>query len=65
MHAKQVSWAALPWYCPAVHAAHATVGCALYFPVTHAVQVLAPLDASVSVTKPARHTWHGDVDTEV
>ena len=64
-HAKQVGWAALPWYCPAAQSAHATVEAGLYCPATHAVQLVAPPDASAPVTNPTGHGRHGDVDTAV
>ena len=62
-HSRQLGCAALPWYWPAAQSAHATVGCELNCPAAHAVQLLAPLDARVSVMKPARQVSHGDVDT--
>ena len=41
---------------PAPHTAHATVDALLYCPAAHAVHVLAPVPANVSVTNPAPHT---------
>ena len=41
---------------PAPHTAHATVDALLYCPAAHAVHVLAPVPANVSVTDPAPHT---------
>ena len=66
-------------YCPAAHTTHppalafrcvplgqaaqSMVDVLVYCPTGHAVQVVAPAACRVSVTDPAGHTRHADVDT--
>ena len=51
---------AASWKRPASHAAHATSDDELYCPDAHAVQLTAPVPATVSVTEPATHVVHAD-----
>ena len=64
-HIKQAVRAPLPWYRPATHGAHSTVGDALLCPAAHAVHVVAPWLASVFVIDPASHARHFTVDAEL
>ena len=61
-HTRQAVCAALPWYWPAAHDAHATVDLLLYLPLSHDVQFTAPVDDSVFVTEPALQVSHATVD---
>ena len=47
---------------PPGHRLHGTVDTELYFPVAHAVHVVAPLPDKLSVTEPGAHIAHADVD---
>ena len=55
---KAVTVVAVPVDWPASQLAQAVVEAALYFPTSHAVQLVAPVLASVSVTEPALHVEH-------
>ena len=50
-------------YVPLGQAAQSMVDVLVYCPTGHAVQVVAPAACRVSVTDPAGHTRHADVDT--
>ena len=47
---------------PLGHTIHAVVAVGLYWPAAHAVHVVAPTPANVSVTDPGEHATHADVD---
>jgi len=49
---------AVPVDWPASQVAQAVVEAVLYFPTSHAVQLVAPVAVSVLVTEPALHVAH-------
>ena len=55
---KAVTAIAVPVEWPASQLAQAVVEAALYFPASHAVQLVAPVLVSVSVTEPALQVAH-------
>jgi len=55
---KAVTTVAVPVDWPASQLAQAVVETALYLPMSQAVQLVAPIESSVSVTEPALQVEH-------
>ena len=62
-HSSQLM-ACVPGYNPATQSTQAVVDSAEAWPAAHAVHLVPPTDASVSVTEPPAHTAHADSDTD-
>ena len=56
--------ACVPEYNPATQSAQAVVDSAEAWPAAHAVHLVPPADASVSVTEPPSHASHAVTDTD-